>query len=219
MQTPSHRPSAASTTSATGAASASRWFWKPRLSPSPRLHLFCLPYAGGAGSLFRDWFDLVPADIDLCPIQLPGREARFTEPAIDDPRALMVALHQAIRPWLDRPFVLFGYSMGALVAHALAQHLQDTGGPLPERLVLAACSSPDHPSSVDPDILSDAGFTHHVRACPVRSQPSRRTRTPTPRRSRWQAGPTAPRAPSACTASTAVTLPSGSSPACSWTPW
>lgn len=161
MQTPAPRPSAAPTS---GASSASRWFWKPRLSPSARLRLFCLPYAGGAGSLFREWFDLVPADIDLCPIQLPGREGRFTEPAIDDPRALVDALHQAIRPWLDRPFVLFGYSMGALVAHALAQHLQDTDGPLPQRLVLAACSSPDHPTSVDPDALSDAGFTHHVRA-------------------------------------------------------
>jgi medium-chain acyl-[acyl-carrier-protein] hydrolase len=157
---PNHSPRP----SATSAPSPSRWLWKPRLSASPRLRLFCLPYAGGAGSLFRDWFDLVPADIDLCPIQLPGREARFTEPHIDDPRVLLEALQQAIQPWLDRPFVLFGYSMGALVAHALAQRLQDTGGPLPERLVLAACSSPEHPTSVDPDALSDAAFTAHVRA-------------------------------------------------------
>jgi surfactin synthase thioesterase subunit len=143
--------------------SASRWLWMPRLSPSPRLRLFCLPYAGGSASIYRDWFARLPADIDVCPLQLPGREGRFAEALIDDPQTLLDELHQAVQPWLDRPFVLFGYSMGALIAHALAQRLQAVGGPTPQRLVVAACSSPDHPVGVDPDRMSDAEFATYVR--------------------------------------------------------
>ncbi len=143
--------------------SASRWLWMPRLSLSPRLRLFCLPYAGGSASIYRGWFDMVPADIDLCPIQLPGREARFAESLIDDPQTLLDELHQAVQPWLDRPFVLLGYSMGGLIAHALARRLQTSGGPTPQRLVVAACSSPDHSTGVDPDQMSDAEFAAYVR--------------------------------------------------------
>jgi surfactin synthase thioesterase subunit len=158
MKNPSHRPAATSMTP------VSRWLWQPRLSASPRLRLFCLPYAGGSASIYRDWFARVPADIDLCPIQLPGREGRFAEALIDDPQTLLDELHKAVQPWLDRPFVLLGYSMGALIAHALAQRLQATGGPPPQRLVVAACSSPDHAIKVDPDRMSDAEFAAYVRA-------------------------------------------------------
>jgi len=139
--------------------------WVAQLRPcaSPRLRLFCLPYAGGSASIYRSWRSELPADVELCPVQLPGREGRFAEPALDDPEALLTALHAAITPWLDRPFVLMGYSMGALIAHALACRLQASGGPAPERLVVAACSSPDHPAQVDPDRMRDAEFLAHIR--------------------------------------------------------
>lgn len=146
------------------APSLTPWLYQPRLCASPRLRLFCFPYAGGSASIYRGWRTALPADVELCPVQLPGRENRFGEPAQDDPETLVAQLHAALLPWMDRPFVLLGYSMGALIAHALAQRLQASGGPTPERLVVAACGSPDHPTRVDPDPMSDAEFTAYVRS-------------------------------------------------------
>ncbi|NOT55098.1 MAG: putative thioesterase, partial [Deltaproteobacteria bacterium] len=51
---------------------------KPR--PQARLRLFCFPYAGGGALLYRTWADGLPADVEVCPIQLPGRGTRLLEP-------------------------------------------------------------------------------------------------------------------------------------------
>ena len=53
--------------------------WVVRTKPRPRLRLFCLPYAGGGAALFRLWADNLPAEIEACPIFLPGRERRMRE--------------------------------------------------------------------------------------------------------------------------------------------
>ena len=79
----------------------------------PSLRLFCLPYAGGSASVFRDWPDRLPKSVEVCAIQLPGRETRLSEPAFTRLHPLVQELAQALLPSLDRPFAFFGYSVGA----------------------------------------------------------------------------------------------------------
>src|SRR5579859_3905311 len=98
------------------AGSLQRWITMPRPRQMPRLRLFCLPYAGGGASMFRDWTTGLPADIDVCPILLPGRESRVREPAFSRVEPLVEALAPAVLPYLDVPYALFGHSMGALIA-------------------------------------------------------------------------------------------------------
>ena len=54
----------------------------PRRGTGPgRLRLFCLPYAGGGSSLFGRWQAGLPADVEVAPVILPGRDRRMREPA------------------------------------------------------------------------------------------------------------------------------------------
>lgn len=114
------------------------WVVRSRPNEQAALRLFCFPYAGGAASVFRQWQASVPEEVEICAVQLPGREYRIGEAAYRRIPDLLNSLTEAIAPYLDRPFALFGHSMGALISFALARHLRQTLGKLPTRLYLAA---------------------------------------------------------------------------------
>ena len=124
-----------------------RWFAYRKPAPHARRRLFCLPHAGGSASLFRYWYRCLPAEIDLCPIQLPGRETRFGEAPYTRLTDLVPVLVEGIRHELDLPFCLFGHSNGALIAVAIARHLQCAGLPTPCLLVASAHRAPHLPES------------------------------------------------------------------------
>jgi medium-chain acyl-[acyl-carrier-protein] hydrolase len=91
---------------------------------APRLRLLCLPYAGGAASVYRLWADALGPAIEVCPVELPGRGVRMAEPPIADLAALCDALIEAIaRLGEGVPLALFGHSMGARIGFELAVRL------------------------------------------------------------------------------------------------
>lgn len=126
-------------------AQSSPWVLRPKPSPGSTLRLFCFPYAGGGASSFWSWKEELPPDVELCAIQIPGREARVKEPPIADLGALIEPLAAALLPELDRPFALFGHSVGALIAFELARHLRRRAWPSPRRLFVAARPAPQLP--------------------------------------------------------------------------
>src|SRR5260221_5976848 len=101
-----------------------RWVSGNGVSPVARASIFCIPFAGGGASFYRAWAYSAPPSIALRPVQLPGREERFTETPYDRMPQLVQAAADALAPLLDKqPFALFGHSMGALVCYELAQEL------------------------------------------------------------------------------------------------
>src|SRR5215831_10645719 len=103
------------------------WVRRAQRPRPPLVTLFCLPFAGGGAGVFREWPAGLPAVIEVCPVHLPGREARFGEPAIGDLDALVDALLEGLLSHLVGPFALFGHSMGGLIAFELADRLRGRG--------------------------------------------------------------------------------------------
>ncbi|MER5640602.1 alpha/beta fold hydrolase [Kitasatospora sp. NPDC002227] len=118
------------------------WLQTPAPRPGARLRLFCLPPAGAGPSFYRRWANRLPADVELRAVHLPGREARFSEPLLTDYPSALAELYAAMRPELDRPYALFGHSMGALFAHGLALTAARLGERGPEQLLLSGCGGP-----------------------------------------------------------------------------
>ena len=106
------------------------------------MRLFCFPYAGGGDSIFHLWQQSLSNTIEVCPVQLPGRAARIAEPPWTDMDQLLRALGRALTPYLDKPFALFGHSMGALIAFNLARHLRRECDAQPIHLFVSGRCSP-----------------------------------------------------------------------------
>jgi surfactin synthase thioesterase subunit len=109
--------------------------------PGGQARLFCLPFAGSGASAYRHWPRRI-GDVEVCPVQLPGRETRIREKSKQDFDDFAIDAAAGLLPYLDRPFALFGHCMGALLAYALLVRLQETGGPLPGRLIVSASLVP-----------------------------------------------------------------------------
>jgi len=119
----------------------SKWF----VPIGPQNHgrpLFCLPYAGGGSTLFRGWGERL--SFDTVAVELPGRCRRFGEPSARSMDAIVEPLLEALRPHVERPFALFGHSLGGLIAFELAHRCHDRFGREPDHVVIAAIPPPPH---------------------------------------------------------------------------
>lgn len=115
----------------------------PRSNNSIRL--FCFPYAGGSSMIYRNWSSILPENYEVCSIRLPGRESRMMESPFTSLDPLIDSLTDAIIPYLDKPFVFFGHSMGAKIAFELARSLRKKAGLEPLHLFVSGSPAPQIP--------------------------------------------------------------------------
>lgn len=129
-----------------------------------KIRMFCFPYAGGSPHIFYAWRDLLPNDIGLYAIQLPGRGRRLHDRQIDRMEPIVDAIVGALEPFHDLPFVFFGHSMGALIAFETARALRRSGAPLPAWLFASGFQAPHiEDRSVPIHDLSDEAFMEKLK--------------------------------------------------------
>ncbi len=127
------------------------WILTSLSSVPPRLRLFCFPYAGGGAAVYARWAELLPSGVELCRVQLPGRETRWREAPFTSLPQLVDTLAAEIHAHLDRPFAFFGHSLGALISFELARQLRSRFELLPTHLFVSGRWAPHLPNP-DPPI-------------------------------------------------------------------
>lgn len=123
----------------------SKWLAPNLAHTRATMRLFCLPYAGGGAAAYRTWPAVFPADIQIAPVMLPGRESRLAEPLLRSTTDLVARLIEGLQPFLDRPYAFFGHSMGALLAFEATRLMRKRGMPLPRHLFLSSHRAPHLP--------------------------------------------------------------------------
>jgi medium-chain acyl-[acyl-carrier-protein] hydrolase len=123
--------------------------WVPFRNESAgvRCRIFIFPHAGGNAAFYRPLRRMMPSEIDLCPIELPGRAARPEEAPITLMGALMDKISRVLLPLMDVPFGIFGHSVGAWTAFEAARRLRSANGKRTRHLFVSGRGSPSRIST------------------------------------------------------------------------
>ena len=112
------------------------------------VYLFCFHHAGGSTSTFSGWQRLMPNNVLVVPMALPGRMKRMQEERIESMEVMVKTLCDeffatpGMQAWLsNKRFSFFGHSLGAIIAYEVCVELQKRNVLLPENL-FCCCSAP-----------------------------------------------------------------------------
>ena len=127
-----------------------KWIESLKLNPQCNVRLICCHHSGGGASLFYPWVKYLSDIVEVAAIQLPGRETRFNEPLLNNLEDVIDGLTKEFRGILDKPYILFGHSLGGLICFELTRHLQNLSLRLPEHLIVSGCKAPHLPMRKKP---------------------------------------------------------------------
>ncbi|MEV3914131.1 thioesterase II family protein [Streptomyces canus] len=105
----------------------SSYFSTFRPAPDAPVRLICLPHAGGSASFYFPMARALAPGVEVMAVQYPGRQERRGEPFVPDVATLADQIAEALRPLTDRPYALFGHSMGSIVGFEVARRLETMG--------------------------------------------------------------------------------------------
>nr|CUI25720.1 Thioesterase [Streptomyces sp. MG11] len=139
--------------------------WVRRFHPSPEaeFQLLCFPHSGGSASFFFPFSRDLSPTMDVWAVQYPGRQDRRAEPNIPHIHELADRVAESVGRQLDRPYALFGHSMGATLAYEVALRLQESGQE-PEMLFVSGRPAPHRNVDTGLHRLSDSEIVDDIRA-------------------------------------------------------
>jgi len=121
-----------------------------------KIRLYCFPFAGGTAQIYHSWSAYVNAEIELVPIELSGRGRRYPQPLFTDLADIVEDVRSMIQPEIDqKPYMMFGHSMGSLIAYELAKKFMQRGNQIPLHIFFSGRSSPNQPTKTKRSQLPD----------------------------------------------------------------
>ncbi|MCK4259540.1 MAG: thioesterase [Halanaerobiales bacterium] len=105
--------------------------------------LFCFPYAGGSARFYKRWQQYLPPEIEIIPIDPPGRGRRFGQKFSESVDEMVEDIFEQVKDQLiDTDYAFFGHSMGAIMSQELTYKVMDSGLPAPLHLFLSGRGAP-----------------------------------------------------------------------------
>jgi surfactin synthase thioesterase subunit len=141
-----------------------KWFNLQRRSQAAKMNLFCFHHAGGAASFYKKWPAALSPQVQVVPVQMPGRETRYDEAFATSIEEMVNELIRHKDVFADKPYAIFGHSLGALFGFELARRLAERGGPAPRFFVSSGHGAPrKQPADEQLHALPNAMFVDRMR--------------------------------------------------------
>jgi surfactin synthase thioesterase subunit len=130
------------------------------IAAMPRL--VCFPHAGASAITYYPWRSALAGRYEVCIVDPPGRVGQPADPLAGTVPELLSSVAQRAEPLLRAPYVLYGHSLGALLAFETARRLAARARP-PALLVVSGRNGPAVPSETAPiHTLPDRELLHAV---------------------------------------------------------
>lgn len=117
------------------------------MSNDYKINFFAVPYAGGiAESTYGKWQEPLGDEFNVIPLEPAGHGRRINTPFTDTMEATVNDLFERIKPFVlhDTPWVIYGHSMGTIVAYELVRKVIDEGMLQPLGMFVSGRNGPEH---------------------------------------------------------------------------
>lgn len=104
--------------------------------------LFLLPFAGGSKYSFHSFVKYIPSQMEFVALELPGRGERLGENLNPDIHQMAEDVFQQIKNRLDKPYMIYGHSMGTILAYLVLKKITDNNLPQPLHLFVSGAAGP-----------------------------------------------------------------------------
>ncbi|WP_406205802.1 alpha/beta fold hydrolase [Kitasatospora sp. NBC_01560] len=138
--------------------------WVRRFHPAAAggTRLAAFPHAGGSASYWYPLSEALAPAVETLAIQYPGRQDRRHEEPLRSLPELADRAFEALPECADRPLVLFGHSLGSVLAFEVARRLQDAGR-TPAHLFASGYPAPSRLRGGDVHRRGDEGIVEELR--------------------------------------------------------
>lgn len=126
--------------------------------------ILTLPFAGGNETSYERLRPFLPEGWEMRSPTLPGKGSRIGEPPLTDIHGIVGELLEQMDGMAAGPYVIYGHSMGAMLAYLLTHRLIETDRPLPKHLFLSSFPAPSHHHDRHRGMMTDEQFIAHMRA-------------------------------------------------------
>jgi surfactin synthase thioesterase subunit len=106
------------------------------------IRVFVFPYSGGNLQIFKKWDKLFDKKVQVIYPNYPGKGSRMQEENICCIEEFVNLVYLNMQHLLDKPFILFGHSNGALVSFKLANILEKNKVQNLKKVIISAKSAP-----------------------------------------------------------------------------